>query len=210
MIHMNRCRTDFVGTVAKTNDTVIREALVRRLNKEYAQSNYRIIPELGIWHGVARIDVAVVNGILHGFEIKSDKDTLVRLSEQRDVYNSVFDKVTLVVGSTHLIEAFKKIPEWWGVETARMDQCGVVTFNTIRESNYNPHQDEISIARLLWKHEALDLLESIGKADGVRSKPRDAIYARLAESLELEALKKYVRNALQYSRQDWRSGVQLV
>ena len=204
------CRTDFIGAVARTNDTVIREALVDRLKKDYAQSNYRIIPELGVWHGVARIDVALVNGILHGFEIKSDKDTLIRLSEQGEVYNSVFDKVTLVVGSSHLIEAFKKIPEWWGVETARMDEHGKITFNRIRESSYNPHQDEISIARLLWKHEALDLLENIGRADGVRSKPRDAIYARLAESLELENLKKHVRNVLQYSRQDWRSDAQPV
>lgn len=195
----------------QTNDTIIRKALIDRLSKEYAAyPNYRIIPELGLWHGASRIDVAVVNGILHGFEIKSDRDTLARLPEQMGIYNSVFDKVTLVVGSSHLIDAFRRIPEWWGIETAHVSENGLVFFNTIRGPKDNPEQDDISIARLLWRREALDLLESVGKADGVRSKSRDAIYARVAGSIELETLKKYVRNVLQGSRQGWRSGAQRV
>ena len=194
----------------RTNDTVIRQALVSRLNEEYiTQPEYRLIPELGLWHGASRIDVAVVNGVLHGFEIKSDRDTLLRLPEQREAYNSVFDKVTLVVGSKHFVHAFKIIPDWWGVEIAHTDKNGKIFFNTIREAKNNPAQDNISIARLLWRHEALDLLESIGKADGIRSKPRELIYARIAESIDMEPLKKYVRNVLQSSRKGWRSDAQL-
>lgn len=197
--------------VGQTNDTIIRKALVDRLNREYeAYSEYRIIPELGLWHGAARIDVAVVNGVLHGFEIKSDRDTLARLPEQRGAYNSVFDKVTLVVGSKHFVDAFKIIPEWWGVETAHASKDGTIFFNTIREAKNNPAQDNVSIARLLWRREALDLLESVGKADGVRSKSREVVYARVAESIELESLKQHVRNVLQGSREGWRSDVQLV
>jgi hypothetical protein len=196
------------ANLQRTNDAVIREALVDRLNDELANSGHRIIPELGVWHGTARIDVAVVNGVLHGFEIKSDKDTLVRLHDQMEIYNSVFDKVTLVVGATHLIEAFTKIPEWWGVETARFNENGIVFFNTIREPQNNPQQDNASFVNLLWRHEALDLLENIGKAAGVRSKPRAAVYERLVSSYEHEpeVLKECVRNVLQYSRQDWRAG----
>jgi hypothetical protein len=194
------------ANLQRTNDAVIREALVDRLNHDYANSGHRIIPELGVWHGTARIDVAVVNGVLHGFEIKSDKDTLVRLHEQMEIYNSVFDKVTLVVGVTHLVDAFIKIPEWWGVETARFNENGSVFFNTIRESQKNPQQDHASFVNLLWRHEALDLLEEVGKASGVRSKPRAAVYERLVESYEPELLKERIRNVLQYSRQDWRAG----
>jgi hypothetical protein len=197
-------------TMIQTNDTIIREALMNRLSKEYAPyKDHRIIPELGLWHGASRIDIAVVNGVLHGFEIKSDRDTLIRLPEQMGAYNSVFDKVTLVVGSSHLIDAFKRVPEWWGIETAHISGDGFVFFNTIRDPRDNPEQDDISIARLLWRREALDLLESVGKADGVRSKSRDVVYVRVAESIESEALKKYVRNVLQSARPNWRSGVQL-
>lgn len=199
----------------QTNDTIIRQALVNRLNEEYAaDSEYRVIPELGVWHGTARMDVtAVVNGVMHGFEIKSDRDTLSRLPDQREAYNSVFDKVTLVVGARHFVDAFKMVPEWWGIETVRMSEGGSISFNVIREPKDNPAQDSISIARLLWRHQALDLLESIGKAQGVRSKPRDAIYARIAQSVELEDLKfedlkQYVRSVLPTQRQNV-SAVQL-
>jgi hypothetical protein len=195
---------------ALTNDTIIREALVNQLENEYASNpEYRVIPELGLWHGASRVDVAVVNGILHGFEIKSDRDTLNRLPSQREAYNAVFDKVTLVVGAKHFVDAFKIVPNWWGIETAHLDENGSVFFNTIREPGENPKQDEISIARLLWKNEALCLLESEGKAEGVRSKPRELVYARVAETIEIDVLKKYVRNVLQSPRQDWRSDLQL-
>ena len=196
--------------MSPTNDTIIRKALLEQLSKEYAANpEYRVIPELGLWHGAARIDVAVVNGVLHGFEIKSDRDTLARLPEQREAYNSVFDQVTIVVVSRHFIEAFKMIPEWWGVQIAHVGKDGSVFFNQIRESRSNPMQDDISIARLLRRREALDLLESVGMANGFHSKSRDTIYAKVVETVELETLKSYVRNVLQGSRQDWRFGVQL-
>lgn len=194
-----------------TNDTIIRERLVARLTEEYeAYPDHRIIPELGLWHGAARIDVAVVNGVLHGFEIKSDRDTLNRLPDQMGAYNAVFDQVTLVVGSKHFVDAFKMIPDWWGIDTAHINQDGSVFFNSIRSPQNNPAQDDISIARLLWRREALDLLESINMADGVRSKPREAVYERLVESLDLTLLKRHVWKVLQTYRQDWRSDVQLV
>jgi hypothetical protein len=191
-----------------TDDAIIRNALVRRLKSEF-EPKYRVISELGVQHGAARIDVAVVNGILHGFEIKSDKDTLLRLRDQRDFYNHVFDRVTLVAGKTHLLDAIELIPDWWGLELAKMDKNGSVVFLSIRKPRDNFFQDGVSIARLLWRHEALEILEGLGKANGVRSKPREAIYTRLASSLELGLLKERVRHVLQHSRQDWRSDVQL-
>lgn len=199
------CRTNF-KKMNKTNDTVIRKALTKKLVEDYP--NYRIIPELGIWHGAVRIDVAVVNDTLRGFEIKSDLDTLVRLPEQMQAYNDIFDEVTLVVGSKHFIDAFKIVPEWWGIETAHIGGDGLVFFNTIRKPKNNPEQDHMSIARLLWKHEALNKLEALGKDYGIRSKPREVVYQRLTESIELKPLKKYVWNVLQSHRQNWRSDAQ--
>lgn len=219
MVNNNAVATDNginPSNMRQTNDAIIRETLINRLQREYAtDSDYRIIPELGLWHGAARIDVAVVvvvvnDVLLHGFEIKSDRDTLIRLPEQMEAYNSIFDRVTLVVGSSHLVDVFKRVPEWWGIETAHVGADGLVFFNTIRDPRNNPKQDDVSIARLLWRHEALEKLESLGKADGIRSKPREVVYRRLAESLELKLLKKYVWNVLQSPRHGWRSDAQLV
>ena len=45
-----------------------------------------ILDELGICRGRVRIDLTVVNGLLHGYEIKSERDTLARLETQADLY----------------------------------------------------------------------------------------------------------------------------
>jgi hypothetical protein len=194
-----------------TNDSDIRQALIAELDKECANNpKEKIIEELGLQHGSIRIDVAVVNGIMHGYEIKSDRDTLIRLPEQIQTYNAIFDMVTLVVGSKHFVDAFKMIPDWWGIKTARINEEGIVFFNLIRKPKNNPTQHAVSIARLLWKQEAINKLENLGKADGVRSMPREVAYQRLAESIELRALKKHVRNVLLSPRHDWRSDAQQV
>ena len=71
--------------------------------------------ELGICQGNARIDLVAVNGQLHGYEIKSDRDSLRRLGTQAAMYGKVFDRVTLVCGERHLTSALEIIPAWWGV-----------------------------------------------------------------------------------------------
>ncbi|MCX6702442.1 MAG: sce7726 family protein [Candidatus Wolfebacteria bacterium] len=196
--------------ILSTNDLIIRSALKEVLKKKHAKDKeLRIIDELGVQHGSVRIDIAVINGIMHGYEIKSDRDTLERLPEQVQAYNAIFDQVTLILGSKHLIDAFKMIPDWWGVETAHVSDDGVVFFNLIRKAKDNPAQHAVSIARLLWRQEALDKLESLGKAEGIRSKPREVVYQRLAGSIELKMLKKHVRSVLLSSRQNWRTDVQL-
>ncbi|MEA3463613.1 MAG: sce7726 family protein [Patescibacteria group bacterium] len=193
------------------NDHNIRVALINYLEKSYSKiPDTKIIEELGITHGAARIDIAVINGVMHGYEIKSDIDTLERLPEQMDEFNTVFDKVTLVVGKRHLYDAINLVPDWWGIMLAKVDTNNMIIFNTIREDNNNPGQVGISIARLLWREEALQILEKRNKATGVRSKPREFIYERLANTLNVDDLKEQVRYALLISREDWRSDLRLI
>jgi hypothetical protein len=187
-----------------TNDLNIRCALKEELQSRHAQDKkVRIIDELGISHGSARIDIAVVNGIMHGYEIKSDQDTLQRLPEQMSIFNAVFDKVTLVVGKSHLYDAIKMIPDWWGIVVAKADTNGLVTFNVIREEGKNKDQDMVSIARLLWREEALKVLEESGEARGFYSKPCDSIYEKLSVTLDKNALSAKVRETI-FFRPDWR------
>ena len=60
-----------------------------------------------------------------------------------------------------------------------------------------------AIVQLLWRSEALDLLASIGKDNGVKSKPRQALWGRLVETLKPEDLYMEVRSALK-ARTNWR------
>jgi hypothetical protein len=193
-----------------TNDRIIRAALKVELEKLHAgDDKLRIVEEFGIEHGAIRIDIAVVNGLLHGYEIKSDRDTLLRLPEQMDAYNSVFDQVTLVVGKQHLYDAINLVPDWWGITIAKFGSDGSVVLNRIREAGNNAEQRSISIARLLWRSEALQILEDVGKADGLRSKPRELIYDRLCALFDLARLEDRVREVL-FFREDWRSDAPLV
>lgn len=193
-----------------TNDLIIRSALKKDLKIHYSKEGekFKIIEELGIRHGSTRIDIAVVNGIMHGYEIKSDLDTLKRLPEQMKEFNAVFDQLTLVVGKQHLYQAMQIVPEWWGIKIAKINSANRVIFQTIREAEENRKQESVSIARLLWRGEALRILEGHDRAEGVRSKPRDFIYARMADRLDKETLKGEVRNVLLNSRGDWRSVLQ--
>jgi hypothetical protein len=189
-----------------TSDALIRVALMQELNEKYLNDKVLIVEELGIQHGAARIDVAVINGVLHGYEIKSDLDTLLRLPEQMDAYNSVFDQVTLVVGKTHLLHAMGIVPDHWGIRIAKVDLDGSVQFQTIRDAGANPDQDSVSLARLLWRQEALNILEQRGEANGVRSKPRSQIYERLSTVCDTKTLAGLVRETL-FARTDWRLDV---
>jgi len=198
-----------------TTDKVIRKALRLVLRKEVEQYKREkklpaeIFEELGVAHGTARIDLAVINGAMHGYEIKSDKDTLERLPEQMKEYNDVFDKITLIVGKRHLYHAVNTIPDWWGIVLAKTSSSRIV-LQEIRAAGENKQQVSISIARLLWRAEALRILEEEKSAQGFKSKTRAVIYAKLAETIDPELLKRYVRDTLLISRKNWRSDARLV
>lgn len=193
----------------KTNDSIIRIALMKILSKDHeGDLETKIIPELGLQHGEARVDIAVVNGEIHGYELKSDLDTLIRLPNQMKIYNSVLDQITLVVSKDHLHEAIKLIPDWWGIIIVKMiDSNGDIKFCTIREPEENHFKDSISIAKLLWRSEALNILERRNQAYGIRSKSRQVIYERLATTLDQKTLGDEVRRRLR-TRINWRPEMQ--
>lgn len=191
-----------------TSDLMIRKALIKCVEKQYNSINHpgKIIEEFSVCDGAARVDLAAVNGVMHGFEIKSDIDSLERLPHQMELYSSVFDKVTLVVGATHLYHAFNLVPDWWGVTVARVNEEGLVSFNEIREPELNRHIRVQAIVKLLWKDEALGILNELGFSKGYKSKNRDQICNRLVEVLDAETLTSKVRNLIQFNREGWRVG----
>jgi len=97
-----------------------------------------------------------------------------------------------------------------GVTLAKItDTQEAVSFTIIREPEQNPDPNYTAIAALLWREEALNILEEIDEAKGVRSKKRSIIYQRLAEALNEQDLKKKVRECLK-ARASWRSDLSLM
>jgi len=167
-----------------------------------------VLDELGLRHGAARIDLVVVNERLHGYEIKSDRDSLRRLPEQIRVYSSVMDRVTLVVAYRHAYEALRMVPEWWGVRLAETKkQSGTVVLSGARPARNNPKVDLNAVVALLWRDEALAIIEEMGAAGGVRSKRRNEIYRRLVELSNPDSLRFRIRQQLK-RREGWRVDVQ--
>ena len=185
------------------DDKTIRKVVKSSLEK----NKYYIIEELGIDHGAVRADVvAISEGFMHGYEIKSDKDNLMRLNHQINAYNKVFDKITLVVGKKHIIECISIVPEWWGIQLATEEDNNIRIYN-IRTPKKHKEQSSVSIARLLWRQEALDILKEQEHDKGVRSKPREYIYERMSHTLEQQEIKNKAISAFRF-RNDWRSAVQ--
>jgi hypothetical protein len=164
-------------------------------------TNTRIVEEMGIWSGSVRIDVAVINGQLTGYELKSDKDTLERLPLQAELYSRVFDKICLVVGAKHEGKARRLVPRWWGVIVATKYGEGI-RLRSVREPKLNPKPEAYFWAQLLWKDEALGLLDRLELARGMRAKPVAEIHRRLADALSFDDLSQHVRAILK-ERQGW-------
>ncbi|MBI4804466.1 MAG: sce7726 family protein [Desulfovibrio sp.] len=187
-------------------DIDVRKALFRgQLLRFKEDGRSRIVEELSLCQGDARIDIAVVNGKLHGFEIKSDKDTLERLANQVVVYSKVFDHVTLVAGEAHLDKSLQIIPSWWGVCTAVVKN-GSPQIKTIRKPKQNRSIDVRAVVQLLWKEECQMLLARLGIKSTITSKSRSFLWEQLADELNQRDLCMHVRDTIK-QRKDWREGV---
>ena len=184
-------------------DADVRSAVRTALRDEHtACSDTRIVEEMGIWSGSVRIDVAVINGELAGYELKSARDTLARLPQQAELYGAVFDRVTVVTASNHLEGCLARLPEWWGVLVAEQQTEGGLKLSSFRRTLVNPSLVPHQIARLLWKPEAISILEARGLARGYKSKPLDEVTRHLSEQLALDELRDEVRRALK-ARVNW-------
>jgi hypothetical protein len=187
-------------------DIDVRQALWRKVLADHIKDpRTRVVPELGVAYGEARVDIAVVNGRLHGFEIKSDSDTLARLPAQVEAYSRVFDRVTLVAGSKHITALMALIPDWWGIKIATSGVRNAIHFSDLRATSQNPSIDGTSLAALLWRDEALGALTARG-VKAIKSKTRAQLAVLLAETLSLKELRQVVREAIK-TREDWRSDV---
>jgi len=186
------------------NDAEIRQNFHRkRLRRQHAQKDTLVIDELGLNHGRCRADIAVINGYLVGYEIKSNNDSLRRLEKQVKSYNAVFDKVSVVVGERHINYIKNYIPQWWGVIVSVRGPRGAVNFKVIRKGRTNKTIDPISIAQLLWRNEAKEILQQKNLSPKILRQPRAILYEYLVNTLKICELRKFVREYFK-KRKNWR------
>lgn len=183
----------------------IRAQLVSRLHNRYGADPTTVIrQELGLCAGTRRVDLAVINGELSGFEIKSDHDTLARLSGQAEVYGRVLDRASIVTTDKYLDHAAEMLPDWWGIVRAGQTSS-TVELTEVRAPACNSDQDPFALAQLLWRDEALDELRVRGLHHGLAKKRRWIVWQRMAETMPLPELHQAVRDRLR-ARQAWPGG----
>lgn len=184
---------------------VLRRALIERIETRWENTpETLVVEEFGTHFGQSRIDVAVVNGALWGYEIKSADDRLDRLPAQCEAYGSVFDFLTAVLAEKHVDRAERVVPHWWGIISARSTKTGRTVLTERKRPRQNREVSAETVASLLWRDELLSILAEQGLAKGWTSATRAALAAGVAQALPLPELRSTVRSTLR-ARQEWRA-----
>jgi len=163
--------------------------------------NSRVVEELSLPVAKARIDIAVVNGSLHGYEIKSASDTLQRLPSQIEAYTKVFDYLSVVTENKYHERILNCVPSWVGILVCS-EKNGCISIKTLRKPKLNKQKQSFFLAKLLWREELIDCLTEYQIS--FRKKDRNWLLCEaLSSSLDVNAVSFIVRDKLK-KRQDWK------
>ena len=185
-------------------ERAIRTALkTRHLRHFRDRSDILMIDELGLAHAQSRVDLAVFNGHLHGYEIKSHSDTLERLPRQLTIYRTALQKLTIVAATRHIDAVATFVPEWCGLVEAVEGPRGGIALMSRRRARINPDLEPFMLAHLLWHSEAQHLLRLRGATPSDLNAPRRHLYRTLVDAMSLGELTLAIKAAMA-SRASWR------
>lgn len=188
----------------QTTELDIRTALhTKKLSRLRSSSDVLIVDELGLAHAKSRVDIAVINGCVHGYEIKSAQDSLARLPAQIATYRDTLERLTVVCASKHVKGVIHLAPEWCGVTEAEQGARGGIHFHAIRRSTKNPDVQPSMLAHLLWHAEAVSLLSRYDIPARDLRRPRKFLYAMIAELMTAKEITRSIREFMQ-QRKAWR------
>jgi hypothetical protein len=173
------------------------------LQEAHLCSETFVLNELGLKNGESRADIAVFNGKMIGYEIKTENDSLSRLITQVDSYSQIFDRAYLIVAEKHLQKAKAIIPDWWGIYLIKPTNSESYAFNYYRKARSNPSQNSFSIAQLLWKEEAFEVANSILDCNLKNNMNRQQVYEIISIKCSPKKLSKIVVHYIK-KRQGWR------
>ena len=161
----------------------------------------KVVDEMKLPAAQARIDVAIINGSFHGYEIKGASDTLIRLPNQIQAYSYVFDYLTIVTEEKYCEKIIEIVPEWVGVSVCK--DTGRKKISVKQKALSNPDKNKFYIAKLLWHDELVTVLSELKIP--FKKKYRNWILCEiLAQNLDIVTLSDIVREKIK-KRTDWRS-----
>lgn len=190
----------------KVKDSDIRMMLYSEIEGFFAYDrSTQIIDEMEICNGIVRVDVAVLNGALHGYEIKSESDNLLRLPKQAEYYNKVFDYMYFVCSDTKTEKSMRLIPDWWGVYVAYKNGENIcITLD--RPAHPNGEIDPLILLQFLRKEEAVEFAQQFltSSNNKLARMSKSRLLEQLSTEVELSIIKQFVRIKLK-ERNGWRT-----
>ncbi|WP_122510205.1 sce7726 family protein [Pseudomonas viridiflava] len=179
-------------------EKLIKAALIDWLYAKGLVSDAVIINEMVVSNWARRADIAVANGRLYGFEIKSEFDSLKRLPGQIESFQRHFDKVTVVAASKFIPDIVSAYPSEVGILEVCIKGSGF-ELRQVRPGRISEVRDSMSIASLMTKVEIERLLkvENVSFESGLTRKELvrnlSSVSVRRLKSYALDALKKRYR-----------------
>ena len=172
------------------HDPEIRELLFDYLDERFYK--VRTFEEKNIRSSRADI-IAVLDGELLGFEIKSDCDSYARLGGQVKNYDKYCDRNYVVVGASHR-QVEKHIPAYWGVLAVQCEAGKLGLFER-RPAVENPKVRLKNQLGFLWRAEMHHILDRCGLPK-YRQKSRKFIQQCLLDRVPPERLRREMTDEL--------------
>ena len=176
----------------KLNDKDIRKVICDSFAN--SKEEMRLLEEFPM--GDSRADMLLVTKTkLIGFEIKSDRDTFVRLERQIRDYEKFFDTNYLVVGTYHVEEAMKTVPEHWGIYEVYEDADGAYVMELVRGASMALKDNTEEKLYLLWRNELMRIVKDYRLAKGNLQR-KDKMISKIVRGLTVPVIQTEICNAL--------------
>jgi hypothetical protein len=187
---------------AEVRDADVRLALVDALARQLGARPHVLVPEVEVrWSIPARLDALLVTNRICGFEIKSDRDSLSRLSRQAEAYSAVVERAVLVVGERHIDAVRDHVPDWWNIWLARR-RGQVVRITKVRSGRLNPDVSALAVTSFMTREAVIAALRSRGH-DRLSMRSVDQLRQHLATEVDRREALRLARAAM-LARPDWR------
>lgn len=110
--------------------------------------------------GTCKADLVILNGTATVYEIKSERDTLARLTNQVENYKKVFAKVNVIASEDHVAAVLASVPE----ETGVLCLSKRYQISTEREGINRPEKIcPLTVLQSLRSAEAIAILKALGR-----------------------------------------------
>jgi hypothetical protein len=184
-----------------TNQEMLYDADMREIIFETFENTgerLRIFEELVI--GKSRADAIIVkeNEII-GVEIKSDKDSLVRLKTQVKNYERFCNKCYLATGIHYIDRIEEVLPKYWGIFDITRDEEGKLHIEMYREAGHiegeRPKNKLKNQMNLLWRSELISIVKKY-KLGGVTKRNKIELKNLIIDKLGQEQARCLTYDAL--------------